>query len=221
MLEGPLQSNRTPPNAERAIFGILKSCRNREYLFLQSKGLWLNCGYFEILIESGQIDFNCINILPPHDAATTIVEIAMPSRQMWWWLSSLQVCMSSRHKWKCNLPILLQCNKSRHNPRGLCHDNCNLVRLAWIESGLWAVNGIAVKLWYAVQSCPQSFELWWHSDKRDGDCRHLKKKAKSGRPLGPAPANAQTTCRFCCNATNQRHNYHQMCDDCGKFAILL
>ena len=107
----------------------------------------------------------------------------MPSRQMWWWLSSLQVCMSSRHKWKCNLPILLQCNKSRHNPRGLCHDNCNLVRLAWIESGLWAVNGVAVKLWYAVQSCPQSFELWWHSDKRDGDCRHLKKKGKEWTAL--------------------------------------
>ena len=33
MLERPLQSNRTPTIAERAIFGILKSCRNRGYLF--------------------------------------------------------------------------------------------------------------------------------------------------------------------------------------------
>ena len=64
MLEGPPQSNRTPTIAGRAIFRILKSCRNRGSNFLQSTGLWLNCGESTTLQQFRPIRFDCVEIAP-------------------------------------------------------------------------------------------------------------------------------------------------------------
>ena len=64
MLEGPLQSNRTPTIAGRAIFGIFKSCRNRGSHFLQSTGLWLNCGKSTTLLQFRPIRFDCDDARP-------------------------------------------------------------------------------------------------------------------------------------------------------------
>ena len=64
MPEGPPQSNRTATIAENPIFRILKSCRNRGSHFLQSTGLWLNCGKSTTLLQLRSIKFDCVEIAP-------------------------------------------------------------------------------------------------------------------------------------------------------------
>ena len=79
MPEGPPQSNRTPTIAERAIFRILKSCRNRGSLFLQSTGLWLNCGKSTTLLQFRPIGFDCVEIAPTCDSARPSDKTANPT----------------------------------------------------------------------------------------------------------------------------------------------
>ena len=83
MLEGPPQSNRTPTIAERAIFGILKSCRNRGSHFLQSTGLWLNCGKSTTLLQFRPIGFDCVEIAPNRRRCEAIRQNCKPNLPNW------------------------------------------------------------------------------------------------------------------------------------------
>ena len=83
MLEGPPQSNRTPTIADRAIFGILKSCRNRGSLFLQSTGLWLNCGKSTTLLQFRPIGFDSVEIAPNRRRCEAIRQNCKPNLPNW------------------------------------------------------------------------------------------------------------------------------------------
>ena len=172
MLERPLQYNRTPTIAERAIFRILKSCRNRGSLFLKSIGLWLNCRKFGILLRLGQIVFNPKN-LPPHATDTCKVDTTMLN---WTGIAARKRIVFRLPGLQLDCDILGDLNQDRLN----CKDIQTIVMMT-------------------VGLC--------------------KKRQRVDGPHVLLPHMRKQSVYFCCNATNQRHNPHQLWHDCRKYAI--